>query len=211
MTKSFVPLMDRLTPQQKRLFRSRMQQIIHRRAKTLQNGDRIRLAPGATMFVDYREWNSEAVMLNPSGSLWIGSLSLDGNRIYLAQAYNGKRRMNRAWMRKQCTMFLDSIAPEWMIASRRRVKPLHQEKETATKKLRIYRIETRFQGGISIYYAKLYAAKTLSKEEWDMQLSDWGESTNGGHSYGYKIKATRVKSAPITACWLHFSPGLLLA
>lgn len=81
----------------------------------LKDGDKIRLAPGATELAEYTEWDHEALYVNPKGNHWMASITISAARLKIQQAYNGKRRMNRAWMRKQCAMFLDSIAPGWQI------------------------------------------------------------------------------------------------
>lgn len=81
----------------------------------LKHGDRIRLAPGATVLAIYTEYDHEARCVNPKGRYWIGELHLAHGRLTCRQAWNGKRRMNRAWLRKRCTVLLDAIAPGWQV------------------------------------------------------------------------------------------------
>ncbi|MFC1453671.1 hypothetical protein ACFLQL_00640 [Verrucomicrobiota bacterium] len=61
----------------------------------------------------------------------------------------------------------------------------------------VYKVVKGFQGGPITYYAILPAGKKVKYGYWeDDVLHAWGESTPGGHNYGYRIKATRVKAIP---------------
>lgn len=61
-----------------------------------------------------------------------------------------------------------------------------------------FKITKNFQGGCSVWYAILKSGFELTKSNWNNQFEDWGESTDGGHSYGYSIKAETVESLPTT-------------
>jgi hypothetical protein len=65
-----------------------------------------------------------------------------------------------------------------------------------------YRIKKCFQGGEGIYYARMpkgFRIKHHTKRYgnyWKTQLEEWGEHTNGGHNYGYRIYVTWIKALP---------------
>lgn len=64
-----------------------------------------------------------------------------------------------------------------------------------------YRITKSFQGGQGIYFAEMSTNKTLRKGCWDYQLKEWGERTNGGHNYGYRIDAKKCKRPKKISRW----------
>ena len=59
-----------------------------------------------------------------------------------------------------------------------------------------YQITKFFRGGKSIYYASHHSGFEMTKENWDYQFEDWGESTSGGHEDGYRITATTIDRVP---------------
>lgn len=67
------------------------------------------------MLAVYTEYDEETKCVNPHGSYWIGELHLAYGRLDCRQAWNGRRRMNRAWVRKRIAALLDAIAPGWEI------------------------------------------------------------------------------------------------
>lgn len=68
---------------------------------------------------------------------------------------------------------------------------------------KIYKITKHFQGGQGIYYALMSNKKQMKKGYWDYQLQDWGEGTNGGHNYGYRIHVNQVKNIPKIVKYKH--------
>lgn len=88
----------------------------------LQSGDKIRLAPGATILAVYSEFDCEAKLDKPQGKGWISHLYLDGNRIGQQFAYDHRTRCrrNRAWMRRRVMEYLDAIAPGWEVVPKAR-------------------------------------------------------------------------------------------
>jgi hypothetical protein len=59
--------------------------------------------------------------------------------------------------------------------------------------MKCFKITKHFQGGQSTYYAEMSDKKTMRKGCWQYQLEQWGECTNGGHNYGYRIDSNRCK------------------
>lgn len=60
-----------------------------------------------------------------------------------------------------------------------------------------YKITKSYKGGMSIYFAKSKTKIDIESDEFrDYQLPEWGESTDGGHCYGYTIKCEEVKNKP---------------
>jgi hypothetical protein len=53
--------------------------------------------------------------------------------------------------------------------------------------MKTYKIRKEFQGGCGLYYANLPAGKKVIN--WHDQLERWGEFTDGGHCYGYRMYA----------------------
>lgn len=62
--------------------------------------------------------------------------------------------------------------------------------------MKYFEIKKSFQGGFGIYYAKLPEKWKVKKDCWDKQLEAWGDCSNGGWNYGWRIKARRIKKAP---------------
>lgn len=74
-------------------------------------------------------------------------------------------------------------------------------------KKRYYRIKKSFQGGLDIYYACMPVGKRIIRKGgvssyWEAQLEEWGEHTNGGHCYGYRITAKSIGNRlPVHKRW----------
>ena len=59
--------------------------------------------------------------------------------------------------------------------------------------MKCYKITKSFQGGQGVYYAELPKNKKIKKDYWRNQLERWGETTDGGHSYGYQMSIKPCK------------------
>lgn len=81
--------------------------------------------------------------------------------------------------------------------------------EQPKTKGQVYKITKNYQGGQGIYYAVLPEGKVPQEGSFKPQLEDWGEATNGGHNYGYRIKMRRVKNIPKDSKILLFNKWLL--
>ncbi|MDO8641770.1 MAG: hypothetical protein Q7R33_09585 [Nitrosarchaeum sp.] len=62
--------------------------------------------------------------------------------------------------------------------------------------MKYFKIKKCFQGGESIFFAKMSSLKFMPKDNWQDQLESWGEATHGGHNYGYRIYCKRIKNLP---------------
>jgi len=62
--------------------------------------------------------------------------------------------------------------------------------------MKYYKITKYFKGGFNICYAGMSDRKQMKRNCWEYQLEEFGEATDGGHNYGYRITAVRVKSIP---------------
>ena len=72
-----------------------------------------------------------------------------------------------------------------------------------------FKITKNFQGGQGIYYAILPKNKQVRKGCWEYVLNDWGEGTDGGHGYGYRITAKRTSKVPKESNILGFNANYL--
>ncbi len=66
-------------------------------------------------------------------------------------------------------------------------------------KTKIFQIKKYFRGGYTTFYAYMSPTRKMKRGCWTYQLSDWGENTSGGHSYGYTINVKRVNKRPSKA------------
>jgi len=88
--------------------------------RTLTDGCRVALAPGATELVTYHEWNETKVRPRRgqrwnAAAYWIASMHLAHVRLTCQQAWDDEkdRRTTLAYVRRKCAEFLDAIAPGW--------------------------------------------------------------------------------------------------
>jgi len=75
-----------------------------------------------------------------------------------------------------------------------------------------FKIVKFFKGGSTIYYAKMSVRNKIKRNCWQHQLEEWGEGTDGGHAYGYRIEANKITSVPRdldTNRILEFNPDYL--
>ena len=69
-----------------------------------------------------------------------------------------------------------------------------------------FKVTKHFQGGSTAYYASMPSNKKMRHKTWTYQLQEWGERTDGGYNYGWRIHAVRVNKIP--SIWLkkqHFN------
>ena len=59
-----------------------------------------------------------------------------------------------------------------------------------------FEIAKSFRGGCTKYYAKMPNGRQMGRDKWRYQLEEWGEVTDGGSNYGYRISAKRIKQIP---------------
>lgn len=88
-----------------------------RTEQRLRDGVRIQLSAGASLNCLYREFDRMMPYEARPGHCWVAEIWLGHGRIFIQQCYDdivGVNR-NRAWIRKCCRAFLDSIAPGWRI------------------------------------------------------------------------------------------------
>jgi hypothetical protein len=62
--------------------------------------------------------------------------------------------------------------------------------------MKIFNIKKFFRGGVNMYYAIMPKNKKMGWGNWQQQLSDWGERTDGGKCYGYTMRVTTVYRIP---------------
>lgn len=62
--------------------------------------------------------------------------------------------------------------------------------------MRIFKVVKTFQGGQTTYGAILRKGVSVIRGHWKYQLQEWGEGTNGGHNYGWRIRVTEVTRYP---------------
>lgn len=62
--------------------------------------------------------------------------------------------------------------------------------------MKYYKIEKFFKGGSVTYFAKLRDSRIINKTCVNYQLEQWGDSTDGGHNYGYRIEMKRIHKLP---------------
>ena len=62
--------------------------------------------------------------------------------------------------------------------------------------MKYYKITKHFKGGCSLFWASLPKSQRVKKGCWDYQMDEWGENTNGGHNYGYRIYVKPTKTRP---------------
>jgi len=62
--------------------------------------------------------------------------------------------------------------------------------------MQYFKIEKFYKGGGGTYFAKLRESKTLKKTCTNHQLEEWGERTDGGHNYGYRIYMKKISKLP---------------
>ncbi len=72
------------------------------------------------------------------------------------------------------------------------------------KNIKYFKVIKYMQGISTTYYAEMPESKRMKWGGWHKQLETWGETTNGGYNYGYRIKATRVKKIPPKCRRLYF-------
>ena len=79
--------------------------------------------------------------------------------------------------------------------------------------MKYFCIEKFFKGGSTVYYAKMRSDQRMKHGCWEAQLEEWGEGTDGGHCYGYRIYLkARLKKCPMgtkSYRWLKFNPYYL--
>ena len=74
--------------------------------------------------------------------------------------------------------------------------------------MKIYKITKQFQGGADIYFATLPKSLKVKHGYWQHQLDEWGERTNGGHCYGWRIKVSRTSKYPkVEKIHIPFNPN----
>jgi hypothetical protein len=62
--------------------------------------------------------------------------------------------------------------------------------------MQYYKIEKFFKGGGHVYFAKLRESRTIKKTCVNYQLEAWGDSTDGGHNYGYRMDMRKINKLP---------------